>query len=149
MTLSLALVWFLIGVFFIVVELFSPGFIFIFFTAGAWIAGLSVSLMDLSITTQIIIFVVSSLILLFSLRKYSMKTFKGSRRADVDDEYSEAKIGKKAIVTKAISPSQPGEVKLMGSFWMSSADEDIAVGEAVIIDSQETVDGLTFKVRKV
>lgn len=148
MSLSSALIWFLIGVVFVVVELFIPGFIFIFFTAGAWIAGLAVWMMDISTTTQIIVFIISSLVLLFSLRKYSMKTFKGSKRADVDDAYSEAKIGKKALVTKAIPSGQTGEVKLMGSFWMATADEDISEGESVIILSQESEDGLTLKVRK-
>ena len=148
MILSSALIWFLIGVLFVVVELFIPGFIFIFFTAGAWIAGIAVWITDISITTQIIVFIISSLVLLFSLRKYSMKTFKGSKRADVDDAYSEAKIGKKAIVTKAIPSGQTGEVKLMGSFWMATADDEIAEGESVIIVSQESDDGLTYKVKR-
>jgi len=149
MSLSASLVWFLVGVVFVIVELLIPGFIFIFFTAGAWIAGLSVWVLDISLTTQIIVFIVTSLVLLFSLRKYSMATFKGSTRDKVDDQYTEAKIGKTAIVTKPISAHQPGEIKVMGSFWMATSDEDIAQGASVIIESQDSKDGLTFKVRKV
>jgi len=148
MNLSPSLIWFIIGVVFIVVELLIPGFIFVFFTAGAWIAGLSFWLFDFALTTQIIIFIITSLVLLFTLRKYSMQTFKGSKRDDVDDNYAESKIGKKAIVTKTISPNQVGEIKVGGSFWMAEADSEIAAGQSVVIESQGSEDGLTFKVKK-
>lgn len=148
MNLSPSLIWFLIGVVFVIVELLIPGFIFIFFTAGAWIAGLSVWMLDLTLTTQIVVFIITSLILLFTLRKYSMETFKGNMRDKIDDQYTEAKIGKTAIVTKSIAVNQPGEVKVMGSFWMATADEDIAEGESVVIEGQDADDGLTVKVRK-
>ncbi len=149
MSLSPALIWFIIGVVFVIVELLIPGFIFIFFTAGAWITGLSIWMFDVGITTQVIVFIISSLILLFSLRKYSMETFKGSKRESVDDEYASSKIGKKAVVTKAISPGHAGEVKFSGSFWTAEADTEIAEGETVIIERQESEDGLTFKVKQV
>jgi len=35
----------------------------------------------------------------------------------------------------------------MGSFWMAVADTDIAVGQSVVIESKESEDGLTFKVK--
>ncbi len=148
MNLSPELIWFFIGVVFVIVELLIPGFIFIFFTAGAWITGLSIWMLDIGLTTQIIIFIISSLLLLFSLRKYSMEIFKGSKRESMDDEYASSKIGKKAAVTKAISPGHSGEVKFSGSFWTAEADVEIAVGETVIIVSQESEDGLTFKVKQ-
>lgn len=148
MSLSPALIWFIVGVVFIVIELLVPGLIFIFFAAGAWIAGLSVWMLDVGLTTQIVIFIIASLVLLFTLRKYSMETFKGNKKESMDDNYADSKIGKQAVVTKSISSTQAGEIKVQGSFWRAVADADISEGAAVVIESQESEDGLTFKVKQ-
>lgn len=147
MSLSPALIWFLVGVAFLIAEMLIPGFILIFFTAGSWIVGLAILLFEIDLTTQVIVFTVSSLILLFTLRKYSIKTFKGDTPEKVDDTYAESKIGKTAIVTKAITPSIPGEIKVMGSFWRAVADSEIDEGQSVVIEKQDSEDGLTFKVK--
>ncbi len=147
MPLSPQLIWFLVGVAFLIGEMALPGFILIFFTAGSWITALVTLTTNISVTGQVIVFVVNSLILLFALRRYSLKTFKGTTRDDVDDRSMDAKIGQTAQVTKAISPHVAGEIKAMGSFWRAVADEDIAEGSAVIIDSQASEDSLTFKVK--
>jgi len=149
MSLSPALIWFLVGVAFLIAEMLIPGFILIFFTAGSWIVGLSILLFEIDLTTQVIVFIVSSLILLFTLRKYSIKTFKGDTPEKVDDTYAESKIGKTAIVTKTITPSIPGEIKVMGSFWRAVADSEIDEGQSVVIEKQDSEDGLTFKVKTI
>lgn len=149
MNLSPALIWFFIGVAFLIAEMFLPGFVLIFFTAGSWIAGLSILLFKVDLTAQVIVFIVSSLILLFTLRKYSLKTFKGDTPEKLDDTYADSKIGKTGIVTKAITPSIPGEIKVMGSFWRAVADCEIDEGQSVIIEKQESEDGLTFKVKTI
>ena len=149
MNLSPSLIWFLVGVAFLIAEMMMPAFILIFFTAGCWITALVVWLFDIELTTQILIFIVSSLILLFTLRKYSLKIFKGKTREEIDDHYTDSKIGKTAIVTKKIAPNVPGEIKVMGSFWRAIADEDIKEGTSVLIETKESEDGLTFKVKPV
>jgi membrane protein implicated in regulation of membrane protease activity len=131
MILSSSLIWFLVGVAFLIAELAVPGFILIFFTAGCWIAALATWL------------------LLFVLRKYSLKIFKGKTRDGVDDHYTDSKIGKTAIVTKIITPNMPGEIKVMGSFWRAIAEMEIEEGQSVLIESQESEDGLTLKVKPV
>ncbi len=147
MSLSPSLIWFLAGVVFLIAELIMPAFILIFFTAGCWITALVVLLFNVEITNQILVFIVSSLILLFTLRKYSMKIFKGRTPDDIDDKYTDSKIGKTAIVTKKIAPNMPGEIKVMGSFWRATANEEIAEGISVLIEKKESEDGLTFKVK--
>lgn len=147
MTLSPSLIWFLVGVAFLTAELLIPGFILIFFTAGCWITGVTVWLADIDLTTQILVFTISSLVLLFTLRKYSVKTFKGTTRDNIDDRYADSKLGKTAIVTKGITPSMPGEIKIMGSFWRAVAEINIEEGQSVVIENQESEDGLTFKVK--
>ena len=147
MLLSPSLIWFLAGVGFLIAELMVPGFILIFFTAGCWIAAITLVFIDLTVTVQISLFMGFSLVLLFTLRKYSLKTFKGKTRDNVDDRYTDAIIGKTAIVTKTIVPGRPGEIKAMGSFWRAIADRSIEEGKSVLIESQESEDRLTFKVK--
>ncbi len=147
MSISPALIWFFIGVVFLIAELMLPGFILIFFTAGCWITGLAVWLLDIDLMIQIVIFIATSLVLLFTLRKYGMKTFKGTTSDDVDTHHADAKIGKTAVVTKAIAPNKPGEIKVMGSFWIAVSDMEIEEGKSVLVESQESEDGLTFKVK--
>ena len=72
MEFSVSLLWFLLGVLFLVAELIIPGFVLIFFTAGCWVTALTVWLTDIDLSIQILIFTVSSLVLLFTLRKFSM-----------------------------------------------------------------------------
>lgn len=147
MPFSPQLIWFLIGVAFLVGEMALPGFILIFFTAGSWVAAIVTWSTDISISGQVIVFIGASLMSLFSLRRYSLKTFKGTKRDDVDDRYMDSKIGKTAQVSKAITPNVPGEIKVMGSFWRAIADEEIEEGRSVIIESQISEDGLTLKVK--
>ncbi len=147
MILSPSLIWFLVGVAFLIAELIMPAFILIFFTAGCWIAALVVWLFDIELTVQILVFLVSSLVLLFTLRKYSLKIFRGKTQDDIDDHYTDSKIGKTAIVTKKIAPNMPGEIKVMGSFWRAIANEEIEEGISVLIEKKESEDGLTFKVK--
>ncbi len=149
MILSPSLIWFLVGVAFLIAEMMMPAFILIFFTAGCWIVALVVWLFDITLTNQLLIFLAASLILLFTLRKYSLKIFKGKTREEIDDRYADSKIGKAAIVTKKITPNVPGEIKVMGSFWRATADEEIKEGTSVLIETKESEDGLTFKVKPV
>ena len=149
MTFSAPLIWFLVGVAFLIAELALPGFILIFFTAGCWIVAIIVWLLNIELTNQIVIFIVSSLILLFTLRKYCMKEFKGQTIDITDDKYADSKIGKTAIVTKEIAPNLPGEIKVMGSYWRAIADVEIKEGSPVSIETQESEDGLTFKVKLI
>ena len=147
MNFSPSIIWFFVGVALLIAELFLPGFILIFFTAGAWIAGLTVWIMDIELSIQLVVFLFSSLALLFCLRKYCIKTFKGTTQDDLDDRYADSKIGKTAIATQAIAPGRPGEIKAMGSFWRAVSDVTIEKGQSVLITSQKSEDGLTIKVK--
>jgi membrane protein implicated in regulation of membrane protease activity len=149
MILSPSLIWFLVGVVFLIAELALPGIILIFFAAGCWIVAIVTWMVDIELTSQILIFLGASLTLLFTLRKYSLKIFKGETQGSIDDHYTESKIGKTATVTKTISPNKPGEIKVMGSFWRAIAEVEINEGQSVFIESQASEDGLTFKVKPV
>jgi len=67
---------------------------------------------DIELTGQILIFILSSLVLLFTLRKYGLKTFKGKTRENIDDDFTESKTGKTAVVTKGNQPACTGRNKV-------------------------------------
>ena len=146
MPISLYLVWFLIGVGFLIGEMMVPGFILIFFTAGSWIVAISVFFFEeIALTTQLIVFMVSSLVLLFSLRRFGLNTFKGESKTGVDDEFS--KVGHKAVVTKAIPKNDYGEIQLDGTFWRATAEVSIAKDQRVVIEGSEDTSVLVLKVK--
>ena len=147
--LSPAFIWFIVGVVFLVSELFVPGFILIFFAAGSWITALFAWLFGAGLNAQIILFIVASLLLLFTLRKIGLKTFKGEALVKTDDRPLDVKIGKTAKVTQNISPHTPGEIKVMGSFWRAVADTEIEAGASVMVERPESEDGLTFRVKQL
>lgn len=148
MPISLYLVWFLIGIAFLVAEMMVPGFILVFFAGGSWIVAITVfSLDDLNLTTQVVIFIVSSLVLLFSLRRYGLETFKGKSKGGIDNEFSQ--IGKKAQVTKAIPIGGFGEIQLGGTFWRATAEVVIAQDQFVIVTGIDPDNGLVIQVKPI
>ncbi len=55
----------------------------------------------------------------------------------------DAIIGQKAMVVKAITPAEAGQVKVNGEIWRASADQAIAAGVRVSVDG---VSGVTLSV---
>lgn len=143
------MIWFLVGAVFLVTEFAAPGFVLVFFAAGSWVTALAVWLLDLSLTSQILVFVVSSLVLLFTLRQLSLKIFRGDTVEDIDDNYAKSKIGKTGVVTREITPRMAGEIKVMGSFWRAVSETAIEEGQPVVVTGAESEDGLTVTVEPV
>lgn len=143
--ISPVLAWFLIGIFFYVVEMVLPGFIVFFFGIGAWCTALAVYLMDISTAAQLGVFLVTSLVTLFLLRKYIQTVFIGSAQHD-DSSVRAEPVSDTGIVTEDIIPPGKGRVKYGGSFWRAVADEPISAGTTVKIISQ---DNLEVKVRSL
>jgi inner membrane protein len=130
------LVWFLLGVLFFIVEMITPGFVLMFFGIGAWITAI-VSWIGLtnSLTIQIIIFLVTSLLTLLLLRKKFSGFFHGrvSGKQSPEDSITSVK-GQKAIAMTDIKPDEPGcKVEFNGTLWSADADEFIAKGTRVEI----------------
>ncbi len=145
--MSSHLVWFLVGVAFLVIELVQPGFVLLFFGLGAFVtAGAVLAFPELDVTLQIAGFVVASLVFLFSLRRFAIKTFTGKSHGGTGSEEADPKIGRTATVTRAIRPGAPGEVKCMGSFWRATAKTPLKAGALVVVTGKASADGLTLTV---
>ena len=131
-SVSPILIWFLLGVVFFVTELIAPGFILFFLGVGAWCTASVLALTSVSLTVQMIIFLISSLVTLISLRSWLRSIFLGDSSEENDSANMDTapSIG---IVTEAIAPPGQGRVKYGGSFWKATADEPIPENTVVQI----------------
>ena len=147
MEFSQHLIWFLIGVGFLIAEFILPGFILVFFTIGCWITALVVWQFDISTTQEILIFISFSLVTLFLLRKYLMEIFGGDSGDDMDTSFDDV-IGASAEVIKEITPNSRGEIKFRGSFWVAIADELIKPETTVTIIEKVPGNEIVYKVKE-
>ncbi|MCI5222064.1 MAG: NfeD family protein [Candidatus Electrothrix sp. AR4] len=124
MTVSPILIWFLLGIFFFVTELIAPGFVLFFLGIGAWCVASVLTVVDISLTTQMIIFLICSLATLILLRSRLSSIFSGdsSEKEDAENAKSASSTG---VVTEAIIPPASGRVQYGGSFWRAIAEEPI------------------------
>lgn len=144
------LIWFLVGLVLLIFEFIMPGLIIGFFGAGAWIVAiicLFSTYVAGSINTQLIIFIVASVLSLLLLRKWLKGMFIGHTKSQQDlTEDMKEFIGEHAVVKEKITPKAGGKVELHGTNWEAEADEEIAEGTVVEII---TKDNLTLKVKAV
>ena len=83
------------------IEFAIPGLIAVFFGIGAWIVATLCLFMDITLNTQLFIFVVSSVLLLVSLRKWFKALFAGrDSPSQFEAESLDACLGKKSVVTE-------------------------------------------------
>ena len=137
----MSIFWFSIFVILLVIELSTANLITIWFAIGAAISMISSAFVD-GFLIQLAIFVASSFVMLCATRPL-VKKFKIN---EVQPTNSERVIGKKAEVTKKISPNNYGEVKIYGNYWTAvSEDNTFDVGTKVIV---REIDGVKLIVDK-
>lgn len=143
--LSPEVIWFLIGLVLLVLELLLPGLIVGFFGIGAWIVAIVCLIAEIGINTQLIIFIVASVLSLLLMRKWLKGIFLGHAGSKQDLKHNlEEFVGQRAVVTDKIVPKSGGKVEFHGSRWEAQADQEIAVGTVVEIVGK---DNITFKVK--
>jgi len=138
------LIWLGVGVVFVVAELVVPAFIVVFFGLGAFIAG-GTAFFGASIQVQLVVFGVSSVVLLLLFRKMMAATFTGE---EAEDEQEPNYLGRQGEVVDAIHPPQPGRIKFQGSFWSARSSEAVEPGSMVRIVKRDENDVNTFVVEK-
>jgi membrane protein implicated in regulation of membrane protease activity len=139
------LIWFLIGLALLILEFALPGLIIFFFGVGAWVVALICLITDIGINTQLVIFILSSVLSLLCLRKWLKGVFMGhvKSKQDMTEELKEF-IGERAVVKEKITPKAGGKVEFHGTNWAAEADEEIAEGTVVEIIGK---DNITLKVK--
>jgi len=145
---SAHVLWFLAGVAFLLAELALPGFVLLFFALGAVAAALA-AFAGLSLGGQFVVFLAVSLAGMALLRRLFLRVFRGrTHSAAVEGGGMDNQdAGKTALVTRAISPGAPGEIKFRGSFWRAESGVAIPEGEIVLIVGQAQNDTGAYQVR--
>jgi len=147
-SLSPEIIWIILGIVFIFFEFFIPGLVIAFFGVGALITALTTWIkLTTSLTSQLLVFILSSILFLVFLRKYVKGTFLGKTKGEESDRNFNIEIGKIIPVVEFIQPGEVGgKVRYMGTTWSATASDPIAPGESVEIIGN---DGLTLIVEKV
>lgn len=131
-----AVIWFVAGFVFFLLEFAIPGFILFFFGVAAWIVALLALLFDISINVQLLIFLVASVLSILIFRKGLKKLIMEKKKSsEIEDEF----IGKVARAETAISPGQNGKVYFKGTSWEASSDDVIEAGENVSIIGNNSI----------
>ncbi len=119
-----AVIWFLVGAGLLILELLVPGLILLFFGVGAWITAAILLGFDLGLNAQLLIFSLTSLGSLFSLRQSIRKKYMDSQDngiASLNNDF----IGKTAKTISKIAPKKEGKVEFNGSHWKATSDIEI------------------------
>ena len=135
--------WLIIAGLCLVIEIYTVGFFIFWFGIGALFALITSFITD-NLAIQIVVFIVSSALLVI-LTKPLMKKFTKNEKTVPTNFFSLS--GKQGIVTKKIdSNNSTGQVKVKGELWSAISDEDIEKDAKVKVLS---IDGVKLKVEKI
>lgn len=136
--MSVVTIWLLCGVIGLALELILPGLIVLFFGCGALLTGIATWIFpSLQIEGQLIVFVVSSVVLLLVFRKMLRNRFFNNSK-ECDDELADEYIGKTAVALTDFANGH-GEVEFKGSKWEALSADEIRKGDTVVISSRESI----------
>lgn len=131
-----AVLWFIAGFVFFLLEFAVPGLILFFFAIGAWIVAILSLFVDVSLNTQLIIFLASSLLTILFFRNWVKKMIRSKKLpTELEDEF----IGRTARAETAIAPGQNGKVNFKGTSWTARSNDVIGPGENVTIIGNESI----------
>ena len=129
--------WFILGLVLLLLELVIPGFFIFFFGLGAWVTALVCLIGSPGTNLQIIIFAITSVVLLGALRRMIQKKFLDSKRGlseSVEDEFT----GKEAIAKNDFGGLKNGKVEFKGTSWTAESASEIKDGQRVIIMKKDS-----------
>ena len=139
-------IWLIASGIFFLGEIFTISFLLFWPGVGAFLAFLTSLIVPENLVAQILVFVISTIIMILFNKQLVNKIFKNKDNTNMNNS---AVLGKKGIVIKKMDNANPvGQVKVNGELWSaikSDKDKPINVGESVII---EKIDGVKLLVRK-
>ncbi|MCF0126805.1 MAG: NfeD family protein [Clostridia bacterium] len=130
--------WLIMAGVFIIVEIFTVGFLIFWLSIGSLFAMVTSFFTD-NLIIQTTVFVISSAILMFATKPF-VKKFATVKNPISTNVYS--KIGKVGIVTQEIDNIKAiGQIKLEGEVWsaISSTDSTIPINTKVVVKKIEGV----------
>ena len=134
------MIWLVIVFLLIIAEVSTINLVSIWFIASG-IVSLIVSIFVDNFYIQFAIFVILGIILLLTTRKFLERLIKPKKETTNLDRV----IGMEAVVTEPIKKHIVGEVKVDGKRWSAICDDELEIGDEVIV---EEINGVKLMVRK-
>lgn len=137
--------WLVTGLVLCALEFAVPGFVIIFFGAGAILTAFATLIFpSMGTNAQAMAFLALSLVSLAIFRRQALG--RGARKdADATIDYDDDFTGREAVVVEAIAPGAPGKVELNGVNWNAAAEAALAPGARVRVVSRN---GLVLRVEQ-
>ena len=143
MTFSPALIWATVGLVLLIAELATMTFILCFLGLGAIVVSLTIwSGLTPGINYQLVVFSISSVLMMLLFRKTAKKLFPGSN--DLPPDY----LGHKVKVIKAIPSGGEGTIEYRGSDWIAFSDSPDIINEGDMVEIV-AMEGIRVKVKTV
>jgi membrane protein implicated in regulation of membrane protease activity len=135
--------WILAAIIAGALEIALPGFVMLWFSAGALVASLAAAL-GLGINVQLVLFSGVSVALFAASRTIFKKALmRGASKLKLGVE---AMVGQEAVVTESLTDGHGGTVRINGELWSARPlGGPVSEGERVIV---EQVEGLKLWVRR-
>jgi membrane protein implicated in regulation of membrane protease activity len=144
------ILWSMLGLILIVAEVFSSGFVLLWFGIGALAAALAGIIGIHSLPLQFLIFAVVSIGLTAASRTIFVNYFSREKTGDSIKMGADALPGKIGVVVSSSRGGlKEGAVKVLGSTWTAfpaEGEEPLEAGERVCVDRME---GASLWVRRV
>jgi membrane protein implicated in regulation of membrane protease activity len=144
---SASVLWFVLGLVCMLAEFLIPGFIVIFFGVGAWVTALCLwAGWVTEFDTQLLIFLVSTVLSLVLFRRQGKRMFGGKISGEMKpgDDLEDLRGARAVAATDIVPQSLKNKVEFRGTLWEADAETPIAKGTVVEILAR---DNLTLHVQ--
>jgi membrane protein implicated in regulation of membrane protease activity len=144
------IIWTILGVILIVAEVFTPGFVLLWFGIGALAAAFAALIGFSSLSLQFLIFALVSIALTAASRTIFVNYFSKEKTGDDLKMGIDALPGKVGtVMTSSEGALNEGAVKVFGSIWTAYPAEGEAPLEAGERVAVERVQGASIYVRRI
>lgn len=140
------LIWLILSGVFLICEIFTVSFLLFWFGIGAFFALLT-SLVTDSILIQVLVFTISTTLMVIFMKPLVKKFFKENEEVKSN---TESLIGKNGIVIKEINNIESkGQIKVNGELWSAFSENPTEIIEAGSTVCIEDIRGVKLKVKKI
>jgi len=143
------ILWTILGVLLIIAEIFTPGFVLLWFGVGALAAGLS-AVLGAGLALQFLVFMAVSVVLTALSRTIFVNYFSKPDDGPAHRSGADSMPGQVGtVVTSSRGALNEGAVKVFGSVWTAypaEGEDPLEAGERVVI---ERLQGASIYVRRV
>ena len=131
-----AVIWIICGVLGLLLELLVPGLIIIFFGVGALVTSAFCWIFNIPIELQLLIFLISSMVLLGIFRKVIKKSFK---KENIDSDNLEEEFVGKIAHSVVDFENNTGKIDFKGTTWNAYSEDSIKAGDSVEIVKRDSI----------